>query len=424
MLKREQNEILTRTGPGTPMGQMLRQFWVPFLTGAELEADGAPVRVTLMGERLLAFRDSEGRVGLIDEFCPHRRASLFFGRNEDCGIRCVYHGWKFDVAGSCVEMPSEPPETDFKHKVRMTAYRVHEAGGLLWAWMGAKDAAVPPPAFDWLDLPADQVYLSQFTLNANFFQGMEGEFDSAHVSFLHRRLDMEVEKTSIVGEYFRNDTAPTWKIDPAPHGLVCAASRRTAENELYWRVTHFALPFYSMVAPEIGGANSWRCWVPLDDTHSWVVTVTYTPHRKIKPSEIAAWQAGHFAHPILEPGTKLLKARGENDYLIDRAVQKAHSFTGIQGTRAQDAAMTESMGGIVDRSAEHLASSDMAIIAIRKAMLDAVGRVAEGEAVEAMRSGDVYAVRSGSALLAPGMPYDQDAPLMREMGLATAAAAE
>ena len=424
MLKAEDNEILTRTNPGTSMGDMMRRFWIPFMTSKELpEADGAPLRVTLLGEQLLAFRDTDGRVGLIDEFCPHRRASLFFGRNEECGIRCVYHGWKFDVEGKCLEVPSEPADSNLARKVRLTAYPVHEAGGLLWAWMGPAAERPAPPAFDWLDLPPEQCFFSQFVLNANWLQGMEGEFDSAHVSFLHRRLDMEVAKTSIVGEYFRNDTAPAWKIDPAPHGLVCAASRRTAENELYWRVTHFALPFYSMVAPEIGGCNSWRCWVPLDDENSWVVTVTYTHHRTITQAERDAWAAGHFAHPIVEPGSKRLTARAENDYLIDRAVQKAHSFTGIQGTRAQDAAMTESMGAITDRSREHLATSDQAIIAIRRLLLDSLERHGAGEEVAAMRSGDIYAVRSGSALLPDGVAYDEDKALMREMGLAGAAQA-
>src|SRR5215208_4993228 len=147
MLTREENELLTRIGPGTPMGELLRQYWVPALLSEELpEPDGVPVRVTLLGEELVAFRDSEGRVGLVDAHCPHRGASLFFGRNEECGIRCVYHGWKFDVAGNCVDMPSEPAESNFKHKVHARAYPAHERNGIIWAYMGPRE--VPPPLPD------------------------------------------------------------------------------------------------------------------------------------------------------------------------------------------------------------------------------------------------------------------------------------
>jgi len=210
MLVHEDNELLTRTAAGTPMGDMMRRFWIPFMLASELpDRDGAPARVRLLGEDLVAFRDSEGRVGLLDAHCPHRRAGLFFGRNEECGLRCSYHGWKFDISGTCVEVPSEPPGSDFYKRVRIKSYPVSERGGVLWAYMGPAGTSSEIPAFEWLDLPEGQRYSSRWVQDSNYFQALEGDIDSAHVSFLHRRFDAkDASKTSIVGSIFTEDTAP------------------------------------------------------------------------------------------------------------------------------------------------------------------------------------------------------------------------
>ena len=186
MLTREHNELVTRTGPGTPMGAMLRRYWIPFLLSEELpEPECPPVRVKLLSERLLVFRDSEGRLGLIDEFCAHRGVSLWFGRNEQSGIRCPYHGWKYDVTGQCVEVPSEPVESGFCNKIRLKSYPCVERGGIVWAYMGPPAEQPPVPAFEWANLPTSHCYITKRWQECNYLQAMEGGVDSSHVSFLH-----------------------------------------------------------------------------------------------------------------------------------------------------------------------------------------------------------------------------------------------
>jgi phthalate 4,5-dioxygenase len=417
MLKREDNELLTRTGPATPMGQLMRRFWIPFMLDRELaEPDGAPLRVRLLGEDLVAFRDSDGRVGLLDEHCPHRRASLFFGRNEGCGLRCVYHGWKFDVAGNCIDLPSEPPGSTLQRKVKATAYPVREAGGVLWAYLGPPDLMGELPAFEWISLGAEHRHASRWVQECNYLQTLEGEIDSAHVSFLHRRLDqLDPSKTAIRGALFRDDTAPTWRVDETQYGLVLAARRNADDGRSYWRMNQFLLPFFSMIAPDIGGPHTARMWVPRDDESCFAICVTYHPQRALTAAERAAYEAGEVGHALLIPGTTRMRANRDNDYLIDRQMQKTAHFSGIDGVRAQDAAMTESQGRIVDRSLEHLGSSDTAIIAMRKLLLRSARELAGGKEPPAARGGRLYAVRSWSALLAGDARYDEDEGVRRAM---------
>ncbi|MEQ8349286.1 MAG: Rieske 2Fe-2S domain-containing protein [Sneathiellaceae bacterium] len=412
MLKPEDNDILTQTDRGTPMGDMMRRFWIPFMTAKEVpEADGAPVRVTLLGEQLLAFRDTDGRVGLIDEFCPHRRSSLFFGRNEECGIRCVYHGWKFDVNGTCVEVPSEPADSTLARKVRLTAYPVREAGGVLWAYMGPAGQEGALPNIEWLTLPATHVYVSRWQQESNYFQALEGEVDSSHVSFLHRVLDArDAPKGSLSGAYFRNDTAPKWTIDPNPQGLTLAARRTVEDGAGYWRMNQFMLPFYTMIAPEPGGFITNRMWVPMDDTHCWVICATYRPDKALTEDDLEKFTTGKFAHRRVLPGTTIPMERKENDYGLDRKAQKTVSYTGIPGVRAQDAMVTETAGPIADRSKEHLGTSDTAIIAARKVMIEAAKGFRDGKVPEAAKGGDLYAVRSWSSILPASVKSYRDDP--------------
>src|SRR5438477_5597477 len=191
MLSREENELLTRTSPGTPMGNLYRRFWLPALLPQELPApDSDPIRFRILGEDLVAFRDSNSKVAFLANNCPHRGASLFFGRNEEAGIRCVYHGWKFDVDGNCIDMPNEPAESDFKHKVKATAYPAAEYGGFIWIYMGPSDKQPPLPNYHWCTLQdANRSQVRKWMQESNYSQGVEGDLDSAHVSFLHSKLD-------------------------------------------------------------------------------------------------------------------------------------------------------------------------------------------------------------------------------------------
>ncbi|HYZ15025.1 MAG TPA: Rieske 2Fe-2S domain-containing protein, partial [Candidatus Acidoferrum sp.] len=213
-LTHEQQETLVRVGPGTPMGDLLRRYWIPVLLSEELlEADGPQVRVRILGEDLLAFRDTNGRIGLIDEFCPHRGVSLFFARNEECGVRCSYHGWKFDVDGRCVDMPSEPEESNFKHKVRITAYPCEELGGMIWAYFGPPELRPPLPALDWVVAPQSHVFLTKRLQESNWLQALEGAIDSSHVGVLHRyELDHDRLHQDAEGpKYIKADTRPRFE---------------------------------------------------------------------------------------------------------------------------------------------------------------------------------------------------------------------
>jgi phthalate 4,5-dioxygenase oxygenase subunit len=187
MLRHEQNELLTRTGPATPMGAMFRRYWVPALLAEELtESDGPPVRVKLLSERLIAFRDTAGRLGLIDEFCAHRGVSLWFGRNEEHGLRCPYHGWKYDVTGQCLDVPSEPATNGFCQRIKLTSYPLVQRGDVLWTYMGPPEHQPPLPEFEFAMVPPSHSFTSKRLQYCNWLQAMEGGIDSSHVSWLHR----------------------------------------------------------------------------------------------------------------------------------------------------------------------------------------------------------------------------------------------
>ena len=407
MLSQEDNELLTRTGPGTPMGEYMRRFWFPALLSAEVAApDCDPVRLKLLGENLVAFRDTNGRVGIVDEHCPHRRASLYFGRNEDCGIRCVYHGWKFDVDGNCTELPSEPPESNMCAKVRLKSYPVREAGGFVWVYMGPREKMGELPDCDFMRYPASHCYASRWIQDCNWLQSLEGEIDSAHVSFLHRTFDVHEKKMALTGQYFRENTWPRWTVHNTDYGMMVGATRTVEGGRNFLRVNQVLMPFFTMIAPVPGNGRVLRAWVPCDDTHHQVVVVTYRPDRPLKEEEVAAWKNGNTAHRKTLPGTVIPEARLDNDYLMDRQVQRTASFTGIHGIRAQDAAMTESQGPIADRSKEYLGSSDTAIIAARKRMLADVKALMRGEEPSAARGGSIFNVLPYTVMLEPSAAID------------------
>ncbi|WP_167784767.1 Rieske 2Fe-2S domain-containing protein [Ramlibacter rhizophilus] len=424
MLSHDKNALLTQTGPGTPMGRFMRAFWIPAMTAAEVPAcDDAPVRLQLLGERLVVFRDSDGRVGVLDEHCPHRGASLFFGRNEEGGLRCVYHGWKFDVDGQCLELPTEPASSRMRLNIRARSYPCRLAGGLLWVYLGEADTAPELPAFEWLGVPEAQVYASRWQQDCNYAQAMEGELDSAHVGFLHRLVDKkDTDHRALTGRYFTDDTAPAWKILPTPAGFMACNGRAVDGDRRYWRLNQFLLPFFTMIPPRPSEAQLVRMWVPMTDERCWVICVTYRPDGPLQDDELALWRNGEVNHRKVIPGTTIPTERLDNDYLIDREKQKTTSFTGIHGIRAQDAMVTETAGPIADRTREHLGSSDRAVVAMRRTLLEAAGaHAAAGEVPQAVASPWLYGVRATQAVLPEGVEPDEADELMARARPAPAA---
>src|ERR1700722_17606357 len=282
MLSAEENALQTRTGAVTPMGELVRLFWLPFLLADELVPDGPPLRVKLLGERLVAFRATDGEGGLVHEFCPRPRAPMFFGRNEEDGLRCVYHGWKFDRSGACIDMPSEPPDSLFKTKVTITAYPVREKAGVLWAYLGPAGTEGEIPHHKWMDVPDSHRYLGRWEQQSNFVQAIEGELDSAHLSSLHQPLQApDVPKASSFGAYLRDDGAPSWSIRERDFGLSVTARRKADDGLGYFRTNQYLLPCSSLIAPERGRQGMMRTWVPMDDVSTPVLAVNYHTDRPL-----------------------------------------------------------------------------------------------------------------------------------------------
>ena len=407
MLSANDNDLLTRTGPGTPMNAYFRRFWLPVALVQELpEPDGPPVRVTVMDEALLAFRDTDGRVGLVDPRCPHRGANLFFGRNEECGLRCAYHGFKFDVSGRCVDMPTMPPESRFRDKVRITAYPTREWGDIVWAYLGPAEDEPSLPEMEFARLPGGQRFVSKKLQQCNWAQACEGALDTAHFSFLHmpvwsaadgveaavRRSSVDVERT----RWMRDDPRPAFYVVPHEVGFVAGAARKAGGDGLYWRVAQFMLPNHALTPNAFPGETyHGQTWVPISDTECWVYCYSWNPDRPFTDEERHAFRAGRSVHAEVDARWVPRRNR-DNDYLIDRADQKRRTFTGIQGVSEQDAMIQDSQGLIADRTREHLSPTDLAIIEFRKFVLGGARDLERGAAPPAARAGSAYALRGGS----------------------------
>ena len=385
MITAEQNEYLTRVGPGTPMGGLFRRYWLPVLLAPELpDPDCAPVRVKLLGERLLAFRDTQGRLGLISEFCAHRGVSLWFGRNEEDGIRCAYHGWKYDVTGQCVDVPSEPPENGFCSRIKLTSYPLIEHASVIWAYLGPPELKPREPAYEWTLVPPDHRFVSKRMQECNYFQAMEGALDSIHSSFLHRHSvadDPLLKRDSESLAMLRGDSKPVFVPTASPGGLYIATRRNVGADRYYWRVTQWLMPCFSFFPPYGDNPFGGHAFVPIDDESCWAFSIDYHPRRALTAAERDAMHAGKGIHVLLVEGTFTPVANKRNDYLIDRAAQKAkNTFSGVFDVGIQDAAIQESMGAIQDRAREHLVSSDNGIIMTRRRLMDAAEAVRRGTA--------------------------------------------
>lgn len=369
MLRKEINELLTQTGTGTPMGQLFRQYWIPALLARELpENDCAPVRVKLLGERLIAFRDSEGRYGLMDEFCAHRGASLWFGRNEEGGLRCSYHGWKYDYTGQCVDVPSEPEESGFCARIKLQAYPMIRLGEVLWTYMGDKESRPPEPVWEFATVPAEQTYTSKRWQECNWLQAMEGGIDSSHVSFLHSgSLKTDPLFRGAKGnQYNQNDKKPVFEVAESEGGLLIGARRNAENDQYYWRITPWVMPSFTMVPPRGDHPVHGHFWVPIDDENCWAWSFDYHPTRALTTEERQAMIDGHGVHNEYVPGTFRPLQNKDNDYLMDREAQKrGEYYSGIKGIAMQDASLQESMGPIADRTKENLVSTDNGIIMAR-----------------------------------------------------------
>jgi phthalate 4,5-dioxygenase len=382
MLSKEDNELLCRTNAGTPMGELFRRFWLPALLPSEVPtADCDPIRFRILGEDLVAFRDSNGLPGVLANNCPHRGASLFFGRNEEAGLRCVYHGWKFSVDGACLDMPNEPTESDFRHKVRAVAYPARQYAGLIWIYMGPPDKQPPLPTYQWCARPdADQTTANKWMQDSNYAQALEGNIDSSHVGFLHRTFS---HPTFQQGGRLEN-TQQVTATRETDFGFVYGARRDAPNGDYYWRVTTYTLPTFTQIASQSRGGNG-IFLIPRDDETHWWITVN--PPRlpdepeRIDPGFAALLNGSAIADPStlgLIPGTWRRVRNKDNDYLIDRTMQRTFNYTGLPGNRAQDQAVTESMGPIVNRTQEHLGAADTAIIVMRRLLIAMARRLEAG----------------------------------------------
>lgn len=382
---------LTRVGPGTVMGDLMRCYWIPACKSTELTRDGDPVRMMLLGEKLIAFRDSNGRAGVMDHRCPHRCASLFLGRNEQGGLRCIYHGWKFDVEGNCVDMPSVAPHQDFKHKVKAKAYKVIERAGVVWVYMGTQVEAPPLPAFEILGMPESEINVAFVMRSCNYLQALEGEIDTSHFGFLHAG-HVNIEDVP-EDEPLRNtiiNRAPEYHVSDAPWGTQYAGYRAVGPGQTYWRFANFLFPFWTQ-APngEFTSHMHARAWVPLDDGHTMFVFIWW---KKAKAANSMPTPVLKNGQPIggAGRGNKLLPNttdwlgrwrmadNEQNDWGIDRPAQRSNAiYSGIEGIHLQDQAITESMGPITAFEHEHLAPSDQMITRTRRRLLMAARALRE-----------------------------------------------
>jgi phthalate 4,5-dioxygenase len=422
MLTRDENELLTRVGRGTVMGELMRRYWIPVVRSDELEAGGRVKRVRLLGEDLVAFRSPGGQVGLLPEFCAHRGASLFFGRNERGGLRCVYHGWQYALDGQCVDMPNEPMGSRFAEKVCLQSYPCAERGDVVWTYMGPESTPPAVPELEWTMVPRAQRFVSKFYQECNYMQGLEGGVDPAHISFLHGVLDAadaELERDldqasagfALAAKLAR---APRLDVVDTPYGALIAAQRDAGDGLCYWRITQFHMPFHTMppTDPKPDPVMHMHIWVPVDDENLVNWCISWHGSRAITADEIAAFRNGSSIH-VMNYAPATSEAYGDirpaqhsgNDYLNDWEAQRTRKFFGVPGVGAQDKAITESQGAIFDRSRERLGRADSGIIRVRKCLMDAAIALREHGTPPPGIEASSFLIRPASVLLPRETPW-------------------
>ena len=401
MLSAEENERLCEVGPATAMGEVLRRYWVPAFQAGDLpEPDCPPIHVRVLGEDFVAFRDAAGRPGFLDELCCHRGASLRFGRVEDCGIRCLYHGWKFAVDGTILDTPNLP-DARVRTRLKAPAFPVHEAGEVIFAYLGPPDTVPPPPRFSWMEGPAENRFVYEHVQeNCNYVQALEGGLDSAHVGILHGD---EMALASI-GQYDPNgvgkdryptaDQAPRLEVETTPYGFAYAAIREATEpGKRYVRVTPYVLPFMTFPA-----MRSCVMRLPQDDTSTVTISVSYDA--EVPPDGRFHLERQGMDTPATYGPDRILRIPAQDRV----AMEERRSFTGFDGFNVQDGAMTMFMGGpILDRTKEHVVPTDYAIVRMRRLLLDVADQVARGEDPIGTGPGvDTAAVAGVSGVLGEG----------------------
>ena len=414
MLTKAENDRLTLTGPDTIMGRVFRSYWQPALLSRELIECGPQKRIKILGEEFLAFRDGDGNVGIIEPRCPHRGADLYFGRNEACGIRCGYHGWQFDVAGNCIDVPTAAPDVadKIKPKARLRRLRVAESYGVIWVHFDA-ESDDPLPQLDFMNLPESHSFVSKKLQQCNWAQAVEGGIDTAHFSYLHANIEAG-ERVGLMPSQGQNeppengryrwmieDAAPRFSVLTHDAGLLMCAARYADNEQLYWRLTQFMLPNHSMAPNSFKGDNHvGNTWVPIDDHSCWIFCYAYNPERPLTDKERSLYANGFGIFAEVDEEFVPVRRR-ENEYLLDRDLQHAGNFVGIQGVSEQDAAIADSQGLIADRTRELLGQTDLGVVRFRQAMFAAAESIERGERPKGAGSGRAYGVRSGDAMSEP-----------------------
>jgi phenylpropionate dioxygenase-like ring-hydroxylating dioxygenase large terminal subunit len=392
----EENKLMTQVGPGTPMGEVFRRFWLPAMLSEELPAPNCPpVHLRLLGEDLVAFRDTSGRIGVLETYCAHRSANLYWGRNEEDGLRCVYHGWKYDVDGRCLDQPNEPPDKRFNERIRITAYPAVDRGGVIWVHMGPKELAPEIPDFEWTHVPDAQRVVHKRIQMCNYLQNLEGEVDSSHAPFLHGKIGPDGKRAAPNPHYA--DTTPVFYLKETDYGLVMVARRDAPPDRYYWRITPFMVPCYNLVA----GMYMFTAAVPMDDQTTTGITVVWNPEREVPREQLyGEWcPVDEHYFPIQNKA---------NDYLIDRHAQRTESFTGVKGTRVQDMVVQEDQRGpITDRTREHLGSADIAMITTRRILLNMVHALQNGQEPTQAADASLYALRAPAPTVDRGIPWEE-----------------
>ncbi len=382
MLSQEENALLTQTDPGTPGGKLLRSYWQPIGLSLEVEAGGPPIPVRVLGEDLVLFRDDAGQPGLLGLHCSHRAADLSYGRCENGGLRCLYHGWLYDVTGNCLEQPGEPTGSEFKEKIHQLSYPCRERAGMIFAYLGTGE---PPlmPNYPFLEAPDGYARASKVFHECNYLQGNEGNIDSQHLSFLHRFFEVPVGSATLPGssdpsnDVYTKQTAPTIEVEETEFGLDISAARFTEGGQGYVRVSNFIMPnlatFPAGVPVDEGYGVHWH--VPIDDEHHWKYWIVYNKVRPIDENAVQRMEgvSEDFVAPYHLGRTK------SNRYQQSRSEMQAKTFIGMGSNfSVHDKFAVEGEGVIQDRTTEHLGYSDKAIIAARQLLLRAIKSLDDG----------------------------------------------